>query len=67
MEEHNKKIDEIKAYVETLDNELKGKYKYLYKYNITDDNVKKNMLMPFPQDEITRNENISQEEQNFGY
>lgn len=59
MQEHNDRIDEIFK---------NGKLReFVYKYNITDDNVKKNMLLPFPQDEITRNENISQEEQNFGY
>ena len=59
MQEHNDKIDQIFP-----DGKLRT---FVYKYNITDDNVKKNMLLPFPQDEITRNENISQEEQNFGY
>lgn len=59
MQEHNDKINQLYG-----NSELP---KFVYKYNITDDNVKKNMLMPFPQDEITRNENISQEEQNFGY
>lgn len=59
MQEHNDKIDQIFP-----DGKLRT---FVYKYSITDDNVKKNMLMPFPQDEITRNENISQEEQNFGY
>lgn len=59
MQEHNKRIDEIFS---------NGKLReFVYKYSVTDDNVKKNMLLPFPQDEITRNENISQEEQNFGY
>lgn len=59
MQEHNDKIDQIFP-----DGKLRT---FVYKYSITDDNVKKNMLLPFPQDEITRNENISQEEQNFGY
>ncbi|WP_287677280.1 RagB/SusD family nutrient uptake outer membrane protein [Bacteroides sp.] len=59
MQEHNDKINQLYG-----NSELP---KFVYKYSITDDNVKKNMLMPFPQDEITRNENISQEEQNFGY
>ena len=59
MQEHNDKIDQI-----FKDGKLR---EFVYKYTVTTDNVKKNMLLPFPQDEITRNENISQEEQNFGY
>lgn len=41
--------------------------KFVYLYTITDENVKKNMLLPFPENEIMRNGEISQEEQNYGY
>lgn len=41
--------------------------KYVYKYDLSEDNVKKNLLLPFPSDEINRNENIGVEDQNFGY
>ena len=34
----------------------------------TDENfLKKNLLLPYPQEEIRQNENISQKDQNFGY
>lgn len=45
-----------------------GKFpKFVYTFDVSDDNVKKNMLLPFPSDEINRNEHINIEDQNFGY
>ncbi len=41
--------------------------KYVYRLANSDNDIKKNLLLPFPSDEISRNENISQDEQNFGY
>lgn len=41
--------------------------KYVYKYDISDETVKKNMLFPFPSDEINTNEKIGQDDQNYGY
>lgn len=41
--------------------------KYVYKYAATDNDIKRNMKFPFPPAEITRNENIADNEQNFGY
>lgn len=42
--------------------------KFVYKYdNVTDENAKKNLLLPFPSDEINTNESIGQEDQNYGY
>ena len=63
MEEHNAYVDEWYG-SQSLD---PSNVKYVYKYSIDDNIVKKNLLMPFPSDEITKNENISQEDQNFGY
>lgn len=62
MEEHNACVDEwyAKQKIKTLPD-------FVYKYEVTDNNVKKNLLFPFPADEINRNENISQDEQNYGY
>lgn len=34
---------------------------------LTDDFLKKNLVLPIPADEIIRNDNIGQEDQNFGY
>lgn len=62
MIEHNSMVD---SWYESQS--ITSLPKYVYKYTVTEDNVKKNMLMPFPSDEINRNENISQEDQNFGY
>lgn len=41
--------------------------KFVYRYPATDNDIKRNLLLPFPANEIARNEAISQEEQNFGY
>lgn len=62
MEEHNAFIDNWYASqnITTLP-------KFVYKYDTSDRNVQRNMLMPFPADEINRNEAISQSDQNFGY
>lgn len=62
MEEHNAQID---AWYESQ--KIKQLPKFVYTYEVTDENVKKNLLMPFPSDEINRNENIGQEDQNYGY
>ena len=62
MEEHNLQIDDWYN-----SQNITSLPKFVYKYNITDETVKKNLLLPFPSDEINRNENISQEEQNYGY
>ena len=35
--------------------------------NITEDFLKKNLVLPIPADEINNNNNIGQEDQNFGY
>lgn len=40
---------------------------FLVAYPSTDDAIRRNLLLPFPTNEIGRNEAISQEEQNFGY
>lgn len=63
MEEHNTQVEAGYA-AQKLD---PANVKFVYTYKITDETVKKNLLMPFPADEIIRNENISQEEQNYGY
>lgn len=62
MEQHNAFIDNWYASqnITTLP-------KFVYRYDTSDQNVRKNMLMPFPADEINRNEAISQSDQNFGY
>lgn len=62
MEQHNAFIDNWYASqnITTLP-------KFVYRYDTSDQNVRKNMLMPFPTDEINRNEAISQSDQNFGY
>lgn len=62
MTEHNNFVD--KWYNDQKINELP---KYVYKYETSDANVTKNLLLPFPTDEINRNENIGQEDQNPGY
>lgn len=63
MEEHNAHVEKWYA-----DQKLKpGDIKFVYTYKVTDNDVKKNLLMPFPADEIARNEAIGQEEQNYGY
>lgn len=63
MEEHNTRL--VEWYEgQSID---PASVKFVYTYEVTDHNVKKNMLMPFPADEIVRNQNISQEDQNFGY
>lgn len=62
MEEHNAYVDEWYA-----SQNIKTLPKFVYKYQITDEAVKKNLLFPFPSDEINSNENIGQEEQNYGY
>lgn len=42
--------------------------KFVYKFdNVNEDNAKKNLLLPFPSDEINTNESIGQEDQNYGY
>lgn len=41
--------------------------KFVYRYPATDNDIKRNLLLPFPANEIARNESISQDEQNFGY
>lgn len=62
MEEHN-------AFVTQWYNSqnIKTLPKFVYKYEINDETVKKNMLFPFPLDEINTNEAIGQEDQNYGY
>lgn len=62
MEEHNAHVD---AWYKSQN--IRTLPKYVYKYDITDETVKKNMLFPFPADEINTNENISQDDQNYGY
>lgn len=63
MEEHNAHV--TKWYKEQ--NKALNKAKFVYTYDSTADNVKKNLLLPFPSDEIMYNESIGQEDQNFGY
>lgn len=41
--------------------------KFVYAIDASEEHVRKNLLLPFPQDEINRNEKIAQEEQNYGY
>lgn len=62
MEEHNVYVDEWYA-----SQEIKTLPKFVYKYQVTDETVKKNLLLPFPADEINKNEYIGQEDQNYGY
>lgn len=48
--------------------EDKSKYPdNVYDWPSDDESVKRNMLMPFPLDEINRNEQIPQDDQNYGY
>lgn len=63
MEEHNAQV--LAWYASQSLNV--ADVKFVYTFKITDEIVKKNLLMPFPADEIARNENISQDEQNYGY
>lgn len=58
MEEHNARIAELYG-----DKNMP----VVYVYNVSDENVNKNLLMPIPADEINRNETIGQEDQNPGY
>ena len=62
MEEHNAAVDAWYALqkITTLP-------KFVYKYEVTDETVQKNLLFPYPSDEINRNGKISQDEQNYGY
>ena len=62
MEEHNAYVNKWYA-----DQKITTLPKFVYTYEVTDQNVRKNLLLPFPADEIARNENISQDDQNFGY
>lgn len=62
MEEHNAYVDEWYA-----SQEITALPKFVYKYKVTDETVKKNLLFPFPADEINKNEHIGQEDQNYGY
>lgn len=62
MENHNAFIDKwySSQNITTLP-------KFVYKYDVSEQSVRRNMLLPFPSDEINRNEAISQSDQNFGY
>lgn len=62
MEEHNAFVDEWYA-----SQKITTLPKFVYKYQVTDETVKKNLLFPFPADEINKNEHIGQEDQNYGY
>lgn len=62
MEEHNAYVDEWYA-----SQKITALPKFVYKYQVTDETVKKNLLFPFPADEINKNEHIGQEDQNYGY
>lgn len=62
MEEHNAYVDEWYA-----SQKITALPKFVYKYQVTDETVKKNLLFPFPADEINKNEYIGQEDQNYGY
>ena len=62
MEAHNSEVD---AWFASQD--IKTLPKFVYKYDTSDDNVLKNMLLPLPSDEINRNESIGQNDQNYGY
>lgn len=63
MEGHNMQIQTWYSAQDIPISTLKG----VYIYDTSDEAVRRNLLLPFPQDEINRNENISQEEQNYGY
>lgn len=63
MEEHNTFVGSWYA----SQNLNPSNVKFIYTYEITDESVRKNLLLPFPADEISRNEQISQDEQNYGY
>ncbi len=62
MEEHNAYVDEWYA-----SQNIASLPKFVYKYKVSDETVKKNLLFPFPADEINKNEYIGQEDQNYGY
>lgn len=62
MEEHNAYVDEWYA-----SQKIASLPKFVYKYKVSDETVKKNLLFPFPADEINKNEYIGQEDQNYGY
>lgn len=62
MEEHNAYVDEWYA-----SQKITALPKFVYKYQVTDETVKKNLLFPFPADEINKNEYIGQDDQNYGY
>lgn len=62
MEEHNAYVDEWYA-----SQKITALPKFVYKYQVADETVKKNLLFPFPADEINKNEYIGQDDQNYGY
>ena len=62
MDEHYVYVDEWYA-----SQKITTLPKFVYKYQVTDETVKKNLLFPFPADEINKNEHIGQEDQNYGY
>ena len=57
----------IKGHNDNIASLIASLPKFVYELPATDEAVKRNMLLPFPADEIIRNENISQDEQNYGY
>lgn len=61
LEAHNKAID--KQYPK---NNWTVK-QYIYKYDTSDEALKRNLLFPIPMDEIDRNGEIDLEDQNYGY
>lgn len=56
----------VKAHNKNLE-KLSELPKYVYRLSDSENDIKKNLLLPFPSEEINRNEKISQDDQNYGY
>lgn len=57
--EHNRRINELFPTGELP--------RFVYNISESDNDIKRNLLLPFPANEIGRNSSISPDEQNFGY
>lgn len=67
-----KGFDYFKTYIELHNNHksVSGVARlpeFIMRYPSTDEAIRRNLLLPFPSNEIGRNEGIPQEDQNYGY
>lgn len=69
LELHNNSRNVTYRYDFEVENNVGGAFRdYIFNNcSITEDFLKKNLLLPIPLEEINTNDNISQEDQNFGY